>query len=382
MHSRFLLFPIFSLIVLLSGACTGAATPTPVAAVAVNSVTLTLAATPTPTGTTTPTPSATATPSLTPTHTLTPTPTPISTPTPGPTVPANVAQEFITVQRDEFLATIASRHGVSIADILAANHLSDPDRLIVGQGLILPHLQVSTTPADPILPDSELVYGPAYLDFDVEAFVQQQPGYLRDFHTANGWSGAEVVSRLAVQYSVGPRVLLALLESRGGWLSQPEPKGMALTRPLGYLAGAEGLLPQLEWAAEELNHGFYGWQDRGETAIPFRNRQVLRGAPGLNPGSIAIQRVLARDVLPEDLPGEISAFLAAYERLFGPVPWDNAEPVLPPGLEQPPLQLPWARGEWWYLTGGPHGGWGSGSGWAALDFIPDSPKDGTCEPLD
>lgn len=286
------------------------------------------------------------------------------------------------MQRDEFLATIASRHGVSIADILAANHLSDPDRLTVGQGLILPHLQVPTTPADPILPDSELVYGPAYLDFDVEAFMQQQPGYLRNFHTANGWSGAEVVSRLAVQYSVGPRVLLALLESRGGWLSQPEPKGIALARPLGYLAGAEGLLPQLEWAAEELNHGFYGWQDRGETAIPFRNRQILRGAPGLNPGSIAIQRVLARDVLPEDLPGEISAFLAAYERLFGPVPWDNAKPILPPGLEQPLLQLPWARGEWWYLTGGPHGGWGSGSGWAALDFIPDSPKDGTCEPLD
>jgi murein DD-endopeptidase MepM/ murein hydrolase activator NlpD len=33
--------------------------------------------------------------------------------------------------------------------------------------------------------------------------------------------------------------------------------------------------------------------------------------------------------------------------------------------------LPWTAGETWYYSGGPHGGWGSGSGWAAIDFVPD-----------
>lgn len=378
MQTRLLFLTILFLILALLGACTRktvpAATPSAAALVATSTSTATLR----PDATLTPTP--TLLPSSTPTSTSVPTAT--LTPTPGPTVPPHIATEFITVHRDEFLSTIAARHGVSVADIIAASHLRDPNQLTVGQGLILPHLTAHTTPDTPILPDSELVYGPAYRNFDVDAFVQQQPGYLRDFRMSNGWSGADVVSRVAVQYSVGPRVLLALLEARGGWLSQPEPDGIALTRPLGYLSGPEGLLPQLEWAADELNRGFYGWQDRGETAILFRNRQILRGAPGLNPGSIAIQRVLANDVLPDDLPAEIAAFLAAYERLFGPVPWDEVEPVLPPGLEQPPLQLPWARGEWWYLTGGPHGGWGHGSAWAALDFVPDSPAAGSCEPLE
>jgi murein DD-endopeptidase MepM/ murein hydrolase activator NlpD len=46
------------------------------------------------------------------------------------------------------------------------------------------------------------------------------------------------------------------------------------------------------------------------------------------------------------------------------------EPLLPENLSQPALKLPWASGETWYLTGGPHGAWASGSAWAALDFAP------------
>ena len=44
---------------------------------------------------------------------------------------------------------------------------------------------------------------------------------------------------------------------------------------------------------------------------------------------------------------------------------------MPKDLQQPALTLPWTNGETWYYSGGPHGGWGSGSGWAAIDFVPD-----------
>jgi murein DD-endopeptidase MepM/ murein hydrolase activator NlpD len=34
------------------------------------------------------------------------------------------------------------------------------------------------------------------------------------------------------------------------------------------------------------------------------------------------------------------------------------------------MQLPFEKGQIWSFTGGPHGGWGSGSAWAAIDFAP------------
>ena len=34
------------------------------------------------------------------------------------------------------------------------------------------------------------------------------------------------------------------------------------------------------------------------------------------------------------------------------------------------MQLPFEKGTTWSFTGGPHGGWDSGSAWAALDFAP------------
>jgi murein DD-endopeptidase MepM/ murein hydrolase activator NlpD len=59
-----------------------------------------------------------------------------------------------------------------------------------------------------------------------------------------------------------------------------------------------------------------------------------------------------------------------YKNFFG-IPFDLAiEPVLPSGLTQPVMQLPFESGVAWSFTGGPHGGWGDGSAWAAIDFAP------------
>jgi hypothetical protein len=60
---------------------------------------------------------------------------------------------------------------------------------------------------------------------------------------------------------------------------------------------------------------------------------------------------------------------ATYNRLFGNPFAYSVDPLWPQTITQPPLQLPWAVGDTWYLTGGPHGGWDVGSAWAALDFV-------------
>jgi len=65
--------------------------------------------------------------------------------------------------------------------------------------------------------------------------------------------------------------------------------------------------------------------------------------------------------------------------LYG-YPFDLAtEPLFPASLEQPWLQLPFAEGEIWAFTGGPHDGWDTGSPWSALDFAPPGEPDG-CSP--
>jgi LasA protease len=156
---------------------------------------------------------------------------------------------------------------------------------------------------------------------------------------------------------------------------------VAADYPLGHTNGAPGLLPQLEWAADALNHGFYGWQDRGETAIRFEDGTLARGAPGLNPGTVAVQRALAADATYSQLPQRLAEFDAAYRKLFGdPMPrWMQAQ-CCRPGWSSRALHLPWLPGEWWHLTGGPHGGWMPSSGWAALDFVPETAQIGNCVP--
>jgi LasA protease len=344
----------------------------------------TATATPTtlaPTGTPT-RPAATAIASATPTFTVMPTP-PMAR-TPGPTVAPDLALEISSLKANQYLGVIAQRYGVSLNELVELSGIANPDVVPIGQGLIIPHRPGRNTPDDVLLPDSELVYGIGYVDFDTKAFVAEQGGRLSQVSMTgvNGeqWSGADVVERVAMRYSVGPRVLLALMEAGSGWVTNPDPQGLARDYPLGHTNGAPGLLPQLEWAANALNAGFYGWQDRGETAIRFQDGTLARGAPDLNPATVAVQRTLAADSTYGRLPERLADFAAAYRRLFGdPMALDTG-PVLPAGLEQPLLHLPWLPGEWWHLTGGPHGAWLSGSGWAALDFVPETAQIGNCVP--
>jgi hypothetical protein len=64
--------------------------------------------------------------------------------------------------------------------------------------------------------------------------------------------------------------------------------------------------------------------------------------------------------------------MAFYNQMMGD-PWQRAAsmgPLLPDGLSQPELELPFAPGMSWSFTGGPHEAWGVGSPWGGLDFAP------------
>ncbi|HLE15988.1 MAG TPA: M23 family metallopeptidase, partial [Anaerolineales bacterium] len=73
--------------------------------------------------------------------------------------------------------------------------------------------------------------------------------------------------------------------------------------------------------------------------------------------------------LEADLYGE-QGFLQLYNQMFGDFSARVVEPLLPPGLAQPGLELPFTPGDRWSFSGGPHLTWNSGSPRGAIDFSP------------
>jgi LysM repeat protein len=290
-----------------------------------------------------------------------------------PVVPAEASY---TVQAGDTLSHIATSYATTVEELMEWNDLADADALVVGQTLKVRLVASGEGPALRSVPDSELVNGPTHVGFDVAAFVAGQAGPLGAYVEAvNGETlgGAEIVERVARDFSVGPRVLLAMLEARSGFVT-----GSAVADAGGadYPAGLvdpsrSGLWLQLNWLADRLNGGYYDWKTRGNRILMLRDGAVLAGDESLGPGSFAVQRALALQSTSAELAPRIEAFIAAYQALFGD-PWSREAAVPAPGAAGfPDLGLPWQSGRRWWLTGGPHGGWADGSAWAALDFVPD-----------
>jgi murein DD-endopeptidase MepM/ murein hydrolase activator NlpD len=110
---------------------------------------------------------------------------------------------------------------------------------------------------------------------------------------------------------------------------------------------------------------------------------VVPVAATINAGTAGVQNLFARLLNRSDWEAAVTeaGLFATYNSLFG-YPFDRAiEPLLPVGLTQPTMQLPFEPSMLWSFTGGPHGAWGSGSAWAALDFGPPGEALG-CVPSD
>ncbi|MBN1145930.1 MAG: LysM peptidoglycan-binding domain-containing protein [Anaerolineales bacterium] len=305
---------------------------------------------------------------------------PILTPTPDNphAIPlVRTDPEVYTVQPGDTLMQIATLYGISVEQIAQANEMLNPNVLDVGQALTIP---VATPqergPAFKVIPDSELVNGPVNILFDVEDFVQKHSGYLASYKEEVGekpLSGAQIVESVAQDFSVSPRLLLAVLEHQSGWLSNPSPNKASQEYPIG-LADPQrkGLYRQLTWAANNLNRGFYLWRVGGAGTWLLSDGSIIPIAPSINAGTAGVQQMYALLYGQENWIRAVSeeGLFATFVSLFG-YPFDYAiEPPLPPGLTQPPMQLPFEAGTTWSFTGGPHGAWGDGAAWAALDFGP------------
>lgn len=259
---------------------------------------------------------------------------------------------------------------------MALNGLADSDMIQSGQILLLPTVELPVGPAEKLIPDSELVYGPAFSHFDATACASGAGGYLASYtEDVEGriLSGPEIVQLIAQQYSVGPRLLLALLELKSGWVTEPDPAEDTLYYPMGRVEyDWDGLFLQLSWTANELNRGYYEWESYWPHTVELGDDTRIQLAAGLNAGTAAVQSFLAlynSRAGWETQAAWDGSLMTIYRAFFGSPFVYAVEPLVPPDLAQPEMLLPWKGGELWYLTGGPHGGWG-GYGLAALDFVP------------
>lgn len=320
---------------------------------------------------------AQAQPDFEPSNTYSGVPTPNPTPN-GWSVGGNDAA-LHTVSSGDTLVGIAQLYGVPVESIVQSNSMADPNVLEVGQQLRIPSAAdsgVLVGSSFKILPDSELVYGPSAENFDAVAFARQQGGFLASYTgdvEGNRLGGPEIVQLVADRMLVNPRLLLAALEYRSGWVTAGNVQDTPY--PLGsVVSGREGLYRQLEWAANQMNRGYYATSEAGVPSFVLADGTTITFAPDINFGTAGIQTWLGAHTGAnygdwQQATGE-NGFYATYQALFGNPFRFSFEPLLPSDLAQPPLSLPWADDETWFYTGGPHGAWASGSAWAAVDFAP------------
>lgn len=282
-----------------------------------------------------------------------------------------------TVTSGDTVAAIAARFNVTITDLVTVNGLIDPNLVEVGQTLIIPNgngqsLAISSNVK--LIPDDELVFSPNAKGFNIQSpSVVPANSFLRGYSDqveGTILDGISIVELVAERTRVHPRLLLAALEHRADWVTQAQPA--VRDAPMGAAIDG-GLYRQLDWAANRLNLGFYGRSEGGLREFTLGDGTTVAFSAEINHGTAGVQLWLGSlpNATAASWQSETSAFLETYERMFGsPFAYSQGDDTVAINSSQPTLMLPWAADETWYLTGGPHGGWNTGSAWAALDFVP------------
>jgi hypothetical protein len=284
-------------------------------------------------------------------------------------------------QSGDSLNVVAVHFGVEATEITSSEPPSTIGFINPGTLLFLPDRlsQIQTTPSQRIIPDSELVDSPSAVGFDIGAYVNSAGGKLSTFREpmGNDWlSGADGVNRISEGSSISPRLLLALIQNSTGWVEGQSKPDLDEKYPFGYNdSNFPGLYQQMRLMVRDLLTGYYSWRAGTLTELTFPDGTILRIAPDLNAGTVALQYLFSRHLNYADWLEVIdpdTGFISLYKSMFGD-PWERANelgPLFPSNLNQPNFTLPFEVGTLWSLTSGPHPAWEQESALSALDFAP------------
>jgi LasA protease len=300
--------------------------------------------------------------------------------TPLPTRPQYSPGELVdyVVQTGDTLPALAAHFNTTEEEIRAANDVLPEEVTTLPPGLPLQipiYYEALWGSPYRILPDDHFVNGPAQTAFDAVEFVDSQPGWFKshvDLAGGNPVRGGELINHVAANFSISPRLLLAVLEYQTRALTQPTPPEASQVYLLGYIDSTHARLgQQLVLAANTLNNGYYGWRIGALDSFEHFDGRLERPDPWQNAATVGLQVYFA-SVLPAaeyERAVNVDGLAQTYQNLFGD-PWALEGEHFPGNLAQPELALPFEPGKLWTLTGGPHTGWGVGEPLAALDFAP------------
>ena len=326
----------------------------------------------------------TAAPVITPTAvieaTATESPTQVITATPLPTretYPPGTLVDY-TAQDGDTLPAIAAHFNTTEKEIREVN-AELPEKvttLPAGMPLQIP-IYYKALWGNPyqILPDSLFVDGPAQIGFDTVAFVNSQPGWLKNYSALAGdvtRTGGDLIDYVATEFSISPRLLLAIAEYQCGALSEPAINPDLSDYPLGHEDRAHlGFYLQIVWAADQLNNGYYQWKTGRFDTINHLDGTIENPDPWQNAATVGIQYYFSLVLNTPDYQRAIytDGLNKTYTELFGD-PWQDVQINIPGSLTQPELILPFKEGKTWAFTGAPHSSWGSYDPLGALDFAP------------
>ncbi len=337
-----------------------------------------------------PTPTFTATPtsllSTFVTQPATSTPTEFLTPT------QSGATILYYAQNGDWLPAVALRFGVSVNEITSPKILPASGFLDTGTLFIIPdrlNKSLQYTPQLQLIPDSEVIFSTSAVDFDIAGYVRDAGGYLstyREYLGSTGWmTGAAALERVALENSINPRLLLAVLDYEARWVRGNPVDDFHKNYPLGYENFRnKGMFLQFGWAINQLSTGYYGWRAGTISEITFRDGTTYQLDPSLNAGTVAIMYFFSKQHSLNEwlrIMDQTSGFASYYTSMFGD-PWSRADAagnIFPPSLLQPEMVLPFEANTEWAFTGGPHSAWGDEGPLAAVDFAPSTAKSG-CAP--
>jgi len=308
--------------------------------------------------------------------------------TPFPTRPAYEPGELVeyTAQTGDTLSALAQRFNTTVEEIRIANDFIPEDATTMPPGMPMQipiyYRPLWGTPYQ-IVPDAIFVNGPNASEFNSQTFISEHSGWLQTYY-AWAFSGtrtaAEIVDYVALQYSISPKLLLALLDYQGGAFSEPFLDEERETQILGLDSDYwVGIYLQLSYAANILNDGYYRWREGDLLAFDLADGSLVRPDPWQNAATVALQYFFSQVLSEREFHYAIGpdGFARTYTDLFGD-PWSTT-PHIPGSLVQPEMQLPYKNDVGWAFTGGPHTGWGSMAPWSAIDFAPPSTVTG-CYP--
>ncbi|MFQ5942141.1 MAG: LysM peptidoglycan-binding domain-containing M23 family metallopeptidase [Anaerolineales bacterium] len=321
-------------------------------------------------------------PTSTPEATVQPASNATPLPTRGPHPPGELVP--YRAQNGDTLPGVAAHFNTSVGEILDANLGLSPDTTTLAPGMALEipayYLPLTGTPFQ-IMPDSEVIYGPTAKDFDFRLELLSHPGYVKDAADyayridRPAWQVIEIIAR---NYSLNPRLLMAILEYGSSGLTDPFPDDQVKNFPVGHVDDRyRGLFRQLLWAAERLNDGYYGWRSGSLREFETVDGMLYRPDSWQNAGTVAVQMLLAGLHDSDEFEHAIGpqGFISTFQDLWGN-PFDRAADLIPAQLTQPSLGLPFAPDRIWDFTGGPHFSWGTSLPMGALDFAPPAEETG------